>query len=131
MILVNGDSFTAGEESPIAWPNLISGAVNIATPGASNDHIMSGTVYYIQTADVKPDYAIIAWTCPDRIDIGGKHLTPTSQSRYGETLVNEVFKDWNTTWARVKFLTQVDLLHAFLESKDIPHMFVSTFDIQT
>ena len=129
MILVNGDSFTAGEESPIAWPSLIPDTFNMATPGASNDHIMSGTVYYVQTAP-KVDHVIVAWSSPDRIDIGGKHLTPTSQDRYGKTLVDEVFKDWNTNWARVKFLTQIDLLHGFLESKNIPHLFVSTFDIQ-
>lgn len=130
MILVNGDSFTAGEESTVAWPNLISDTVNIATPGASNDYIMSSTAFYIQTSP-KPDHVIVAWTSPDRIDVSGKHLTPTSQKRYGDVLVNEVFKDWNTNWARIKFLTQVDLLHGFLESKDIPHFFVSTFDIQT
>lgn len=130
MILVNGDSFTAGEESTIAWPSLIPNTINVATPGASNDHIMSSTVFYIQTSP-KPDYVIIAWTSPDRIDISGKHLTPTSQAKYGDTLVNEVFKDWNSNWARVKFLMQVDLLHGFLESKSIPHLFVSTFDIQT
>ena len=130
MILVNGDSFTAGEESSIAWPRLIPNAVNIATPGASNDHIMSSTVFYTQ-AVTQPDYVIIAWTNPDRIDISGKHLTSTSQARYGDTLVNEVFKDWNSNWARTKFITQVDLLHGFLESKNIPHLFVSTFEIQT
>lgn len=130
MILVNGDSFTAGEESAIAWPSLVPGSVNIATPGASNDYIMSSTVFYVQSM-TPPNYIIVAWTSPDRIDIGGKHITPTSQARYGDTLVNEVFKDWNTDWARIKFLTQIDLLHGFLESKRIPHLFVSTFDIQT
>jgi len=130
MILVNGDSFTAGEESSVTWSSLIANTVNIATSGASNDHIISGTVYYIQTMPL-PDYVIVAWTSPDRIDISGKHLTPTSQTRYGEVLVNEVFKDWNANWARVKFLTQVDLLHGFLENKNIPHVFISTFDIQT
>ena len=130
MILVNGDSFTVGEESSIAWPSLIPGTVNIATSGASNDHIMSSTVFYVQT-QIKPDYVIVAWSSPDRIDIGGKHLTATSQDRYGKTLIDEVFKNWNSEWARLKFLTQIDLLHGFLESKDIPHLFVSTFDIQT
>ena len=129
MILVNGCSFTSGEESPIAWPSLVPNAVNIATPGASNDHIMSSTVFYIQTQP-PPDYIIVAWTSPDRIDISGKRLTPTSQDKYGATLVDEVFKDWNSNWARIKFLTQVDLLHGFLESKNIPHIFVNTFDIQ-
>ena len=130
MILVNGDSFTVGEESTVAWPSLITDTVNIAASGASTDHIMSSTVYYIQTQP-RPDYVIVAWSSPDRIDIGGKHLTATSQARYGKTLVDEVFKDWNSNWARVKFLTQIDLLHGFLESKRIPHLFVSTFDIQT
>lgn len=130
MILVNGDSFTAGEESTVAWPSLIPDTVNIAMSGASNDHIMSGIVYYTQAVK-KPDYVIVAWSSPDRIDIGGKHLTATSQDRYGKTLVDEVFKNWNTDWARIKFLTQLDLLHGFLENKNIPHVFVSTFDIQT
>jgi hypothetical protein len=130
MILVNGDSFTVGEESTVAWPSLIPDTVNIAASGASNDHIMSSTVYHIQTQP-RPDYVIVAWSSPDRIDIGSKHLTATSQARYGKTLVDEVFKDWNSNWARVKFLTQIDLLHGFLASKNIPHLFVSTFDIQT
>jgi lysophospholipase L1-like esterase len=130
MILVNGCSFTSGKESRIAWPDLLPDTVNIATPGSSNDHIMSSTVFYIKSVKI-PDYVIIAWTSPDRIDISGKHLTATSQARYGKTLVDEVFKDWKSDWARTKFLTQVDLLHGFLESKNIPHIFVSTFDIQT
>lgn len=130
MILINGDSFTAGEESSVAWPSLIPNTINIATPGASNDHILASTVFYVQT-QIKPDYVIVAWTSPDRIDISGKHLTPTSHHRYSKTLVDEVFKDWNQNWARVKFLTQIDLLHAFLTTKNIPHIFVSTFDIQT
>jgi hypothetical protein len=130
MILVNGDSFTAGEESSIAWPSLIADTVNIANSGASNDHIIASTVFYIQTVTI-PDHVIIAWTNPDRIDISGKYLTATSQERYGKSLVDEVFKDWNKNWARTKFLTQIDLLHGFLESKHIPHLFVSTFDIQT
>lgn len=130
MILVNGDSFTAGEESSIAWPDLIPDSVNIAEPGCSNDYIMTSTVLYCQT-NKKPDHVIVAWTSPDRIDISGKHLTPTSQGRYGKKLVDAVFKDWDSQHARIRFLVQIDLLHSFLLSKNIPHLFVSTFDIQT
>ena len=129
MILVNGDSFTAGEESPVAWPSLIAGAVNIAEPGASNDHIVQSTVESI--VRTRPDHVIIAWTSPNRISVSGKHLTPTSGARYGKTLVDAVFKDWDNVWARKKFLVQTQLLGSYLDRMRIPFVFVSTFDIQT
>jgi hypothetical protein len=129
MILVNGDSFTTGEESPIAWPGLVPNTVNIATPGASNDYILSSTVRYIRQVR-KPNHVIVAWTTPNRIEISGKHLTPTSQQRYG-SIVDAVFKDWDEQWAREKFLTQVEILHTYLVACGIPHFFISTFDIQT
>jgi hypothetical protein len=126
MILVNGDSFTAGEESPIAWPSLISGTQNIATSGASNDHIVMTTVQHVENYPV--DYAIIAWTSPNRINISGKHLTPTSQKKYG-SIVDTVFSNWDTTWATTKFMCQVELLHGYLNNKQIPHVFVKSFEI--
>lgn len=129
MILVNGDSFTAGEESTIAWPSLVADTVNIATPGASNDHILASTVRYIRKVQ-KPNYVIVAWTTPNRIEISGKHLTPTSQQRYG-SIVDAVFKDWDEQWAREKFMTQVEILHTYLVACGIQHFFISTFDIQT
>jgi hypothetical protein len=133
MILVNGDSFTAGEESPIAWPSLITGTENIATPGASNDHILMSTMEYVfrMQFGTLPEYAIIAWTSPNRIDISGKHLTPTSGAKYGSDLVDAVFKDWDETWARKKFLYQTHLLGIFLRRYEIPYVYVSSFDIQT
>ena len=127
MILVNGDSFTAGEESSIAWPSLIQGTVNIATPGASNDHIMMSTIDYLETSN-NVCAVIIAWTTPNRICISGKHLTPTSQRRYGE-VVEHVFKDWDEEWAWRKFQHSVNMLHGYLAHKEIPHVFFSTFDI--
>jgi hypothetical protein len=126
MILVNGDSFTSGEESPIAWPNLIPNTINIAIPGASNDYILRSTVEYIESTTV--DQAIIAWTSPNRIEISGKHLTPTSSRRYGD-IVEHVFNDWDTEWAWKKFQHNVTMLHGYLQHKEIPHVFVSTFDI--
>lgn len=135
MILVNGDSFTAGEESPIAWPSLIKDTVNLATPGASNDYILSSTVDYILQHQYHPPnlpkYVIIAWTSPNRIDISGKHLTPTSGTKYGSDLVNAVFRDWDDEWAKTKFLRQTHLLKCFLDKMEIPFLYLSTFDIQT
>ena len=128
-ILVNGDSFTAGEESPIAWPQLIPNTVNIATPGASNDYILHSTVKYIEESLEKPTHAIIAWTTPNRIEISGKHLTPTSNRKYGK-IVDEVFKDWDIFWARERFYTTVKLMHSYLEHHNITHLFVSAFEIQ-
>jgi hypothetical protein len=127
-ILVNGCSFTKGEESPIAWPELIPCTKNIATNGASNDYIMHSTVQYIENVN-KPTHVILAWTTPNRIEISGKHLTPTSGKKYG-TVVNEVFKDWDIFWARKKFMSTVQLMHNYLENKNIPHLFVSSFEIQ-
>ena len=128
MILVNGCSFTSGEESPIAWPSLISDTVNIATPGASNDYILRTTVNYIEKNDVSR--VIIAWTSPNRIEINQKHLTPTSQRKYGE-IVDIVFQDWDNAWAVDKFLTQIKLLSTYLVHKQISYVFVSAFDIQS
>ena len=128
MILVNGCSFTSGEESSVAWPSLISGTVNIAEPGASNDYILRTTVEYIEQHDVS--HVIVAWTSPHRIEINCKHLTPNSQRKYG-TVVDEVFKDWNNDWAFEKFLVQVKLLSTYLVSKQISYVFVSAFDIQS
>ena len=126
MILVNGDSFTSGEESEIAWPELIPSTVNIAEPGASNDYILRSTVDYVDTHDVK--FVIVAWTSPNRIELPNKHLTSASYKKYGP-VVNSVFADWDTTWAYNKFLVQTKLLDRYL--RHIPHVFISTFDIQT
>lgn len=127
MILVNGDSFTAGEESTLAWPDLVLDTVNIATPGAGNDHIVSSTIIHIET-HANIDRAIIAWTTPHRITIGSKHLTPTSQKKYGK-IVDEVFCDWDESWAWQQLHAAVSALHGYLEYKAIPHIFVSTFGI--
>ncbi len=127
-ILVNGCSFTSGEESSIAWPQLVPNTHNIATPGASNDHIMHSTVQYIEEVEI-PTHVIIAWTTPNRIEISGKHLTATSKRKYGN-IVDEVFKDWDYLWARNRFTTTVKLMHHYLRSKNIPHLFVSAFEIQ-
>lgn len=126
MILVNGDSFTLGEESTIAWPDLIPNTVNLAVAGASNDYILRSTVEYVDLH--KPEFVIIAWTSPNRIEISNKHLTATSHKKYGN-VVNEIFADWNTDWAYNKFLTQTKLLDKYIQH--IPHVFISTFDIQT
>ena len=130
MILVNGCSFTSGEESPVAWPSLVPGSVNIAVAGASNDYIVRSTVNYINNTEEYPVKVIIAWTSPNRIEISKNHLTANSIKKYGQ-VINEVFREWDQDWARDKFLTQVELLHAFLSYKLIPHFFVSAFDIQT
>lgn len=127
MILVNGDSFTYGEESTFAWPSLISNTVNLATPGASNDHIVLSTVEYVEN-NSNVHAAIVAWTSPNRISVNGKHLTPTSERKYGD-IVKHVFVDWNNEWAWQRFQTQVNMLHGYLCHKNIPHIFVSTFDI--
>jgi hypothetical protein len=129
MILINGDSFTAGAESQVAWPDLVSDAVSIADSGASNDYILRSTVEYVLN-QARPDQVIIAWTTPDRIEISGKHLTATSWARYGAGIVDAVFADWDSAWAQSKFLTQIRLLDDFLSIRDIPHFFVSTFGIQ-
>jgi hypothetical protein len=129
-ILVNGCSFTSGEESPIAWPQLIPDTVNIAVPGASNDYILHSTVHYIKNTE-RPTHVIIAWTSPNRIEISGKHLTPTSEGKYGQDVIQAVFNDWDILWARSKFLSQIELLHSYLKCEGIPHLFVSAFDIQS
>jgi hypothetical protein len=129
-ILVNGCSFTSGEESSVAWPQLIPDTVNIAVPGASNDYILHSTVDYIKNVE-RPTHAIIAWTSPNRIEISNKHLTPTSESKYGKEVIQSVFDDWDIVWARSKFLLQAELLHGYLMHKEIPHVFVSAFDIQS
>ena len=107
--------------------SLVADTVNIATPGASNDHIALSTVGYIENHS-HIDRAIIAWTTPNRISINNKHLTPTSQRRYGE-IVEHVFQDWDEEWAWQRFQNTVSQLHGYLEHKQIAHVFVSTFGI--
>ena len=128
MILVNGCSFTSGDESSIAWPSLISDTVNIAQSGASNDYILRSTVEYVESHN-NVETVIIAWTSPHRIEIGKKHLTASSQRKYGN-IVDVVFKDWNKDWAFDKFLTQIKLLAVYLKGNGIRYLFVSAFDIQ-
>jgi hypothetical protein len=126
MIFVNGDSFTFGEESSVAWPSILPTTVNIAVPGASNDYIVRSTVEYLENNVI--DKAIIAWTTPDRIELGKKHLTPTSQGRYG-AICDQVFVDWDNDWAVAKFHAQETMLHGYLSSKGIQHIFVKTFNV--
>jgi hypothetical protein len=128
MILVTGDSFTAGEESPIAWPELIPGAINYAGPGFSNDAILKTTVEMLELTTW--DSAIVCWTTPHRIEIGDMHLTPSSTRKYG-SICEALFLDWNEDWAVRKFRTQVLLLDSYLRDKGIPYLFVRTFDVPT
>jgi len=130
MILVNGDSFTYGEESPVAWPVLLPVTnINIAMPGYSNDAIIRSTVQFIERdPDQFTEYAIIAWTTPHRTEVNSKHLTPTSHQKYG-SICDQVFLDWDDDWAVNKFHTQVVLLDAYLKSKSIPYIFIRTFDV--
>ena len=118
MILVNGDSFTYGEElnaNDSPWPDLINGlTVNIARPGYSNDAIVRSTVRFIEINHA--DYVIVAWTTPHRIEVNGKHLTPTSHRKYG-SICDQVFLDWDEEWAVKKFYTQVALLDGYLKNR--------------
>jgi hypothetical protein len=125
-IVVSGCSYTSGEESTVAWPAVIEGTVNLAKPGASNDYIVRSIVNYVAANPV--DQAIVAWTTPNRIELGDQHLTPTSQRRYG-AVVDAVFAEWDTEWASNKFYTQQLLLHSYLQQQGIPHLFVAAFDV--
>jgi lysophospholipase L1-like esterase len=136
MIFVTGDSFTYGEElaDPYnhAWPGLLGtrAIINFSQPGYSNDAIVRSTVETINNF-VNPmylDYAIIAWTTPHRIEVNGKHLTPTSHLKYG-SICDHVFLDWNEKWAINKFHTQVSLLDLYFKSKNVPVIHVRTFDV--
>jgi hypothetical protein len=126
MIFVTGDSFTAGEESPIAWPSLVEGTINYGTAGFSNDAIVKTTVEF--TNLTQPDAVIVCWTTPHRIEINGQHLTPSSHRKYG-SICDHVFLDWDEDWAIKKFRTQVLLLDSYLRDKQIPYVFVRTFDV--
>lgn len=130
-ILVTGDSFTFGEELPNnkdSWPMLlgISDVINRAGPGYSNDAIVKATVIAVENRKI--DYVIVAWTTPNRIEVNGQHLTPTSHRKYG-SICDQVFLDWNEDWANTKFLTQVVLLDSYLRQRNIPYLFVRTFDV--
>ncbi len=131
MILVNGDSFTAGEELidiRHRWPNLlnVSDVLNAAEPGYSNDAIIRTTVELIEQTGL--DHAIIAWTTPHRIEVNKQHLTPTSHRKYG-SICDQVFLDWQEDWAVDKFYTQVALLDGYLRNKGVNYLFVRTFDV--
>ena len=81
MIYTIGDSFTYGDEldnPKHAWPYILGDLIgyhvdNLARNGASNDYIVKTTVEYLESN--APDLVILAWTTPDRIDIGGKTAT--------------------------------------------------------
>ncbi len=131
MILVNGDSFTSGEElidPNNSWPNLINGfsIFNIAHPGYSNDAIVRTTVEMLEQTELT--HAIIAWTTPHRIEVNNQHLTPTSHRKYG-SICDHVFLDWKEDWATNKFYTQVALLDGYLRYKGVSYVFVRTFDV--
>ena len=130
MILVNGDSFTYGEElenDQDSWPMLLGVPVNNwAQPGYSNDAIIKTTVIAVENG--RADHAIIAWTTPNRIEVNGQHLTPSSHRKYG-SICDHVFLDWDEDWAKTKFLTQVLMLDAYLRDRKVPYVFVRTFDV--
>jgi hypothetical protein len=129
-LLINGDSFTAGEElgnKEHAWPYLLDCTIlNMAEPGYSNDAIIRTTVEAVEL--ITPSHVIIAWTTPHRIEVNDQHLTPTSHRKYG-SICDQVFLDWDEKWAVKKFNTQVALLDGYLKNKDIPYLFVRTFDV--
>jgi hypothetical protein len=131
MILVSGDSFTFGEELPdsnSAWPWHLDykKVVSSAQPGYGNDAIVNSVVTVIEANPV--DYVIVAWTTPHRIEVNGKHLTPSSHRKYG-SICDYVFLDWDEEWAVKKFHNQVALLTGYLKSKNIPSVFVKTFEV--
>ena len=131
MILVNGDSFTYGEElgnKTHAWPHCLSNSMvhNIASPGYSNDAIVRTTVDFLEQTGVTR--AIIAWTTPHRIEVNNQHLTPSSHRKYG-SICDHVFLDWDEDWAVDKFYTQVALLDGYLRNKGVSYLFVRTFDV--
>ena len=132
MIFVNGDSFTFGEElhdsTNTAWPALLGTReiLNVAQPGYSNDAIIRSTAQYVEWNTFS--YAIIAWTTPHRIEVNGKHLTPTSHLKYG-SICDHVFLDWDEEFAVKKFYNQVALLDGYLKSKNLPSIFIRTFDV--
>ncbi|CAB4128887.1 SGNH_hydrolase domain containing protein [uncultured Caudovirales phage] len=132
MILVNGDSFTYGEEladRTKSWPNYInSNVVNLAAPGFSNDAIIRTTVNAVEACLLSVEYVIVAWTTPNRIEVNGQHLTPHSHRKYG-SICDHVFLDWNEEWAQKKFNTQVLLLDSYLRDRGISYLFVKTFDV--
>jgi hypothetical protein len=126
MILATGDSFTAGEESPISWPELLPGVVNYGRSGFSNDAIVKRTVELVETTTW--DFAIVCWTTPHRIEVNNQHLTPSSHRKYG-SICDYVFLDWSEEWAIKKFHTQVLLLESYLRDRGVPYIFVRTFDV--
>lgn len=132
MILINGDSFTYGEELPdpcnTVWSHLMgfTDMFNVAQPGYSNDAIVKSTVEYISTMNFT--HAIVCWTTPHRIELNGQHLTPTSHRKYG-SICDHVFLDWDEEWAVAKFHAQVKLLNAYLHYMNIKSVFVRTFDV--
>lgn len=126
MILATGDSFTAGEESPISWTELLPGVVNYGHGGFSNDAIVKRTVELVETTTW--DFAIVCWTTPHRIEVNNQHLTPSSHRKYG-SICDHVFLDWDEHWAIKKFHTQVLLLDSYLRDRRVPYIFVRTFDV--
>lgn len=125
-LLVNGDSFTYGDELDDitqSWPYLldIKNVINCAGAGYSNDAILRTTIDAFNTQK-NITHAIIAWTTPDRIEISNKHLTPNSTKKYGN-ICDIIFSDWDSSWAYSKFLTQVTLLENYFINQKIKYFF--------
>ena len=137
MILVIGDSFTAGEELADAfndsWPSWLEIdssqlIINLSQPGFSNDAIIRTATNAIEDHHGLIDTVIIAWTTPHRIELNAQHLTPTSHRKYG-SICDTVFLDWQEDWAIDKFRSQVLMMKGFLKSRKIKYLFVRTFDV--
>ena len=124
-----GDSFTYGTElqSPEnnSWPLVLANKLNFtlvndAQPGASNDYMLRAITRFCKTNS--PDVVIVAFTTPDRIELGyGKHLTPNSAP--------QVFKNWDPAWAYDKYMSQIELLSAYLDNTVPEYYFLTAWSV--
>lgn len=143
-LLTVGCSFTYGEELPTvqdAWPyklahKLNSSVVNLGQPAASNDTIIRRTMDHVIN-DPTVDLVVIGWTNIGRSEfadeIGYYNVWPGYQgnlfardgSNWRKELVEYVSKYHNPAAIHRKFIQQVMLLQAFLESKNIKYVMLN------
>ncbi len=142
MILANGCSFTYGDEldnpERDAWPAVLAAmanepVMNLGQSGGSNDRILRTIVEVIE-ANSDNTKVVIAWTSPTRLEISNLDIHINLHRYHPDKselikMKDIIYRHWGEDWAWKKFHTQTHLLHGYLKSKNIPHLFLSTFDI--
>jgi hypothetical protein len=136
MILTVGDSFTEGEEladrEHQAWPYLLGQELalpvrNLGRSGNSNDAMIRQLI----TALSQQSYSlvVVGWTDPARFETwhepAGLPVTVMPASRAGLPWTDDYYRySYNDDYALERWLQQVLLLQAYLNTRNQPYLFI-------